>query len=458
MKKRRNKEILKKWIFPCLILSSFFGIIPQEAKAEEVSLQNFSEQLDQTYQFPFQTGIVINQQTGQILYEKQADQLHGIASLTKLLSLYVIYDYLANDKLQLDSKVSISPEVAAHSRAEGLSNVPLQAGDDYYTVDQLLDAIIIASANSATVALAEKIAGSEDQFIQLMENKLKELHISDYQLVSASGLHSGLRMDGGKEGVSPKAENQLSARSIAVLVQHLLTDYPDVQRRAQITDKNFKVSDQIVYPLQNSNQLLPGMKYETKQVTGLKTGTEEKAGACLVATFRMNQQSIIAVTLGAPSDKERFLGTKKLLKSLENHLVWTRFAKEGSFYNEGHSVSVYGGNKVITRLQYQRDVACFLPKKHSEDVNVWSDFENSVQYNTEGQLEIKAPLVMDKKVADERLHLSFYENINGQKFLKAPLSPTEEVKAVSLGVQITRKVHETIQFIMSWFRYKIVYG
>lgn len=443
------------------IISSFLGsalaflFIASPVMASGETVADFSKQLTQNQQYGFKHAIAIDQESGQILYQKEADDLHGIASLTKLLSLYVIYDYLAQGKLSLDDPVPVSTALAQQSQAEGLSNVPLVAGPANYSVDQLIDAVIIASANSATVALAEKVAGSEDHFIDLMAKKLDQLGISDYNLVSASGLRGELRADARPGEYSQTEENQLSAKSLALVVQRLLKDYPDIQSRSQVQEKAFQVAPDWQVTMTNSNQLLPGMTYGRSDVTGLKTGTELGAGYCLVATSFINQRPVILVTLGAESNADRFQETSRLLTDLQNHLDWCVLIPQGALYNNGEAVEIYGGNKETTQLQYGNTVACFIPQNYAISDNPEADFIEPASYSMNGNLEVSAPLEEGEAVNTEILHIPFVESVDGQLALATDLMPTENVKRVSPFVQITRKVHESMQFISDWLNAKI---
>ncbi|RAV82262.1 D-alanyl-D-alanine carboxypeptidase [Aerococcus mictus] len=426
---------------------------PVLASGETVA--DFSDQLTQSQQYGFKHAIAIDQESGQILYQKAADDLHGIASLTKLLSLYVIYDQLAQGKLSLDEAVPVSPALAKQSQAEGLSNVPLVAGPANYSVDQLIDAVIIASANSATVALAEKVAGSEDHFIELMAQKLDQLGIKDYNLVSASGLRGELRADARPGQYSETEENQISAKSLALVVQRLLNDYPDIQSRSQVEEKVFQVAPDWQVTMTNSNQLLPGMTYGRRDITGLKTGTELGAGYCLVATSFINQRPVILVTLGAGSNEDRFVETSRLLTDLQNRLDWIVLIPQGALYNNGEEVEIYGGNKATTQLQYGNTVACFVPQNYSISDSPEADFTEPASYSMNGNLEVNAPLEEGEAVNTEILHIPFVDSVDGQLALATDLMPTENVKRVSPFVQITRKVHESMQFISDWLNAKI---
>ena len=157
---------------------SQFAYQPGEADAESDNLGLKAE-----------AAIIIDGKTGQIMYEKNADKVLGIASMSKMMTEYIVMESIKNGKISWDQKVKINEYVHNLSKAPNLSNVGLTQGEDY-TVKELYQAMAVYSGNAATVALAELVSGSEKSFVKLMNEKAKELGLKNYKFVNASGLNN----------------------------------------------------------------------------------------------------------------------------------------------------------------------------------------------------------------------------------------------------------------------------
>lgn len=250
------------------------------------------------------SAIAIDSSNMQVTYEKDSKTPKSIASLSKVLLVYVVFDQIKNGDLTLDDSFYLSDYGMEIGLNPSLSNVPLSASQDY-TVKELVDGVLIASANNCAITLAEGIAGSEDQFIELIKAYLEEWGIEEYQLTSVTGLDPD---DISSKELEKNEYNQFSAYDMAMISAKLVKDFPEV---LDIT-KQESVSFSDAY-IENYNQLLPNKKYAYKGVDGLKTGTTESARACLISTCVQNEKRIITVVLGAQSDKKRYTDTTKLL-------------------------------------------------------------------------------------------------------------------------------------------------
>ena len=232
------------------------------------------------------SAILIEYNTGKILYEMNAGERLAPASITKIMSLILVMEALEEGKITLETKVTASADAASL----GGSQIWLEEGE-VMTVDELIRAIVVASANDATVALAEAVAGSEETFVEKMNEKAKSLGLKDTNFVNSYGLDA----DG----------HLTTAYDIAVmsaeLIKHkLIRDYSTIKM-----DSLRNGESQLV----NTNKLV---RYYDG-CFGLKTGTTGKAGSCLSATAERNGLTLIAVVLGSPTSKDRFSGAQKLL-------------------------------------------------------------------------------------------------------------------------------------------------
>ncbi len=176
MKKISKMTLIFTFVF--VLVMSQFAYQPGEAVAESDNLGLKAE-----------AAIIIDGETGQIVYEKNADKVLGIASMSKMMTEYIIMESIENGKISWDQKVKINKYVHDLSKAPNLSNVGLTEGEDY-TVKELYQAMAVYSGNAATVALAQLVSGSEKSFVKLMNEKAKELGLKNHKFVNASGLNN----------------------------------------------------------------------------------------------------------------------------------------------------------------------------------------------------------------------------------------------------------------------------
>ena len=251
------------------------------AAAETAAVQAASLSL------PCRAAILIDQDTGTVLYEKNADQRVPIASITKVMTLLLTFEAVRAGKINFDTQVPVS----SHAASMGGSQIWLEPGEQF-TLDEMLRAICVSSANDAAVAVAELVGGSEESFVAMMNAKAAELGMTDTTFKNACGLDT---------------EGHLStARNVAIMSRTILTQYPEVLHYSGIWTDTLRNGQTM---LVNTNKLL--RRYDG--ITGLKTGTTGGAGVCISASATRNGLNLIAVVLGANSSAERFEAAAKLL-------------------------------------------------------------------------------------------------------------------------------------------------
>ncbi|MEH6948321.1 serine hydrolase, partial [Bacillus sp. JJ634] len=224
--KRISKMTLMFMTVFVLALSQF-AYQPGKAQAESDNLGLKAE-----------AAIIIDGETGQIIYEKNAEKVLGIASMSKMMTEYIVLEAIHNKKISWDTKVQINEYVHKLSKAPNLSNVGLTQGEEY-TVKELYGAMAVYSGNAATVALAEKIAGSEKKFVQLMNKKAKELGLKNYKFVNSSGLNNSDLLGNYPSG-DANEENVMTAHDIALLAYRLINDYPEALDYSSISKLKFR--------------------------------------------------------------------------------------------------------------------------------------------------------------------------------------------------------------------------
>jgi len=265
--------------------------------------------------------IAIEASTGKVLYEKNADTALGIASMSKMMTEYILLESIKKGKIKWDQEYTPSDYVVKISHNTSLSNVPLRKDMKYKIID-LYHAMAIYSANAATIAIAETIAGSEANFVKMMNEKAKELGLKDYKFVNSTGLNNSDLQGMYPKGLGgPTDENVMSARAAAKLAFHLVSDYPEMLKTSSIPKMVFHAGPGEDINMQNWNWMLPTLVYGSKDngVDGLKTGTTDFAGSCFTGTAMRNGMRVITVVLNATDSKgqstksSRFDETKKMM-------------------------------------------------------------------------------------------------------------------------------------------------
>ncbi|WP_413466031.1 D-alanyl-D-alanine carboxypeptidase family protein [Metabacillus litoralis] len=261
--------------------------------------------------------IIIEESTGTILYGKNVDEMLPIASMAKVMTEYLLLEAIDSGKLKWEQTYTPSEYVYKISQNGNLSNVPLRQ-DGSYNVKELYEAMAIYSANGAAIAIAEIIAGSESNFVKLMNEKAKELGLKNYEFVNATGLENKDLIGMHPEGTGVEGESKVSARDMALLSRRLIQDFPEILETASISKGVFREGTEDRTNMPNWNWMLPGLLFEYEGVDGLKTGSTDNAGSCFTATAVKNGMRVITVVIDAKDDSgtlhtPRFKETKKML-------------------------------------------------------------------------------------------------------------------------------------------------
>lgn len=236
-------------------------------------------------QLPVKGYVLMDYQSGNLLANLKGDERMEPASITKLMTGYVIYKALKAGKIHLDDKVTISEKAWKTAGSKMFVKVGSQV-----SVEDLLMGMVVQSGNDATVALAEHVAGSEETFVKLMNQETERLGLKSSHFTNAAGL--------------PDPNHYMSARDIALLARVLIQDFPEHYARYSVRGFKYNNIDQ-----ENRNRLL----FTDSSVDGVKTGHTESAGYCLVSSAKRNDTRLIGVVLGATKEKDRFQASQALL-------------------------------------------------------------------------------------------------------------------------------------------------
>lgn len=238
--------------------------------------------------------ILVESSTGQVIYEKNATERRSPASVTKIMTLLLTFEQIAAGKASLDEEVLVSENAAGM----GGSQVFLAQGESQ-TLETMIKCIVVASGNDASVAVAEHLAGSEEAFVDRMNEKAAELGMTDTRFEDCCGLTDS---DG----------HYSTARDVAIMSRELITEYPQVYDYTGIWMEEIThetAQGTTPFTLNSTNKLLKQYPY----ATGLKTGSTSKAKFCVSATARKDNIDLIAVVMGGEDSKSRFTDAQVLL-------------------------------------------------------------------------------------------------------------------------------------------------
>lgn len=237
--------------------------------------------------------LLMEASTGTVIYEKNSHEVLHPASITKIMTLILIFDAISSGQISLTDTVTVSEYAASM----GGSQVFLEPGETQ-TVDTMLKCISVASANDACVAMAELIAGSESEFVRQMNERAKGLGMTDTSFVNCCGLDT----DG----------HMTTAFDVALMSRELITKYPEIHNYCTIWMENIThttAKGTSEFGLTNTNKLIRQYEY----ATGLKTGSTSLAKYCVSATAKKDDMELIAVVMAAPDYKVRFSDATTLL-------------------------------------------------------------------------------------------------------------------------------------------------
>lgn len=347
--------------------------------------------------------ILMEASTGTVIYEKDANTARPPASVTKIMTMLLIFDALEEGSISLDDEVTTSEYAASM----GGSQVFLEPGETQ-TVDTMLKCIAVASANDACVAMSEYICGSEEEFVRRMNERAQGLGMENTNFVNCNGLDA--------QG------HVTSARDIALMSQELISKYPQVHDYSMIWMENITHTTKkgtSEFGLTNTNKLVRQYEY----ATGLKTGSTGDAKFCVSATGEKNGIELIAVVMAAENSKDRFADAVKLLNyGFGRCQLYTDESTEGI-----RPAEVGGGVEDTVSVQ-RRDTFSYLDTGGADI--------NSIEKTIEMEKTIKAPV----KTGDVVGHIIY--SMGGQEIGRSELVAGENVKKAGFFDYIKKTLKE----------------
>jgi len=328
------KRVCLSWIAFALVISMIAAGLPTQAVQAQTNFDVDAE-----------SAILIEANTGKILFKKNVDVPLPPASMSKMMTEYLVLEAIGQGKFKWDTVVRASSYAHYLGALDGTSRVWLADGEER-TIEELYTALAVYSANDATVALAEMVAGSEGSFVEIMNQKAKELGMTNTKFVNSTGLPNKMLGKYISHG-SAEDENYMSAKDTAILAQALVTKYPEVLRFSSIPEKPADYFNGV--RMINWNWMLVGHpEGQAKNHTyvgldGLKTGYTDLAGYCFTGTAQKDGMRLISVVMRSKTMASRFTDTKKLLDYGFDHYTYKEMAKEGATLLDQKTIPVAKG-------------------------------------------------------------------------------------------------------------------
>lgn len=376
------------------------------------------------FQMDARAAYAIDAESGQVLYQKNATKRYPIASVIKILTLGVILQDIRNHHLKWDQKIKITPAVAKMADDWHFSNVPLMNGEEY-TVRQLVDSMMLVSADGSTEALALADAGSTEAFNKKMMAFAKKAGVTDIKIYNMIGLPNG---DLGKhklKGVDKDAENLLSAKDVALISKYLVENYPETLDITKQKFANFDVTKDQQYLMTNVNALLPQNGFAPKdgEIDGLKTGNTDRAGKCIVSTGTFAGRRIILVALHT---KGEWNDQSKMQQDFYNKLIDeyqpVEIKKVNDLSAKLTSVKVKNGkNKNKANIKLTKKTTVWLPKNMKLQAT-----KPTLRVQGDDQKQLTAPLKKNQQVGSIELHIPGLPDFN------IPVSTSQSIAKKSM--------------------------
>lgn len=333
--------------------------------------------------------VLMEEKTGKVLFEKNPHEPRACASITKVMTLLLVFEAIDSKKISMTDTVTASE----HASSMGGSDIWLEPGESM-TVDEMIKATVVASANDAAVALAEFVCGSEEEFVAQMNKRAKELGMNDTTFKNCNGLD--------EEG------HITSAYDVALMSRALMKHEKIFEYTGIWMDYLRGGKTQLV----NTNKLLKSYN----GITGLKTGTTGQAGSCISATAERDGLSLIAVVLGSATGKERFTDASKLLDyGFANFAMYTPTVPEGACVE----VQINGGMKPSLKTTVDVSTPFLISKGSGSSV----------------EAKVQLEQVFDAPVAKGQTLGNVVYYVDGKEAASYPIKAESTVEKISfLGV------------------------
>lgn len=348
--------------------------------------------------------IVMDASTGQVLFAKNIHRRYPIASVTKIITLGVIEHDIRAGKLSWNSKVKINHQVAKMSRNWRFSNVTLNEGQSY-TVRDLVNSMMLVSADASSAALALRDAGSTRAFNQKMRTFVAKAGVHDENIVNMIGLNNG-ELKELRDKFQPKnAENLFSAEDVAKISRYLVTNYPETLSITSQKDANFPIDKHHSFKMTNINNSLKGGMTAPKNgvIDGLKTGNTDTAGNCFAGTGTYNNHRLVMVVLHATGQyNEQFRHVNQDVNTVLATMDPVTYARTTDLPKNVRRVTVAHGKKNSVGLKPASPTTTWVAKG-TKAQNARATLVIKAKYRTIGQHKLRAPIKKGTRIGSVRI-------------------------------------------------------
>ena len=342
-------------------------------------------------------GVVVDAQTGQVIADQNGTERLPIASTTKLITMYMVKEAIKSGKISLSQKVKVPEDIAAFSQDLSVANTPMTA-EKTYTVQQLIDAMMVPSSNGAALLLANLLGGSQAKFEKMMEAKLESWGIAGVKIYSPSGLTNGDMKKFKDASAEDDVENEMSARELAVVARRLVVDFPDVLKTAQQKTVEFPAVSGGTETMNNTNELLGNETFDLNWL-GLKTGTTPNAGGNFVGVTKIQGRPVVSVILNSGDNADaaaKFNATLTMVKKADDAVKVQKVAS--GLKPAKNTVSVLTAKDGKVSYKTKGTASFFVPAGESATTKA---------VNVKLSKKVTAPLKQNEKLGTAQLESSF---------------------------------------------------
>ncbi|TGE54130.1 serine hydrolase [Weissella confusa] len=342
-------------------------------------------------------GVVVDAQTGQVIADQNGTERLPIASTTKLITMYMVKEAIKSGKISLSQKVKVPEDIAAFSQDLSVANTPMTA-EKTYTVQQLIDAMMVPSSNGAALLLANLLGGSQAKFEKMMEAKLESWGIAGVKIYSPSGLTNGDMKKFKDASAEYDVENEMSARELAVVARRLVVDFPDVLKTAQQKTVEFPAVSGGTETMNNTNELLGNETFDLNWL-GLKTGTTPNAGGNFVGVTKIQGRPVVSVVLNSGDNADaaaKFNATLTMVKKADDAVKVQKVAS--GLKPAKNTVSVLTAKDGKVSYKTKGTASFFVPAGESATTKA---------VNVKLSKKVTAPLKQNEKLGTAQLESSF---------------------------------------------------
>lgn len=342
-------------------------------------------------------GVVVDAQTGQVIADQNGTERLPIASTTKLITMYMVKEAIKSGKISLSQKVKVPEDIADFSQDLSVANTPMTA-EKTYTVQQLIDAMMVPSSNGAALLLANLLGGSQAKFEKMMEAKLESWGIAGVKIYSPSGLTNGDMKKFKDASAEDDVENEMSARELAVVARRLVVDFPDVLKTAQQKTVEFPAVSGGTETMNNTNELLGNETLDLNWL-GLKTGTTPNAGGNFVGVTKIQGRPVVSVVLNSGDNADaaaKFNATLTMVKKADDAVKVQKVAS--GLKPAKNTVSVLTAKDGKVSYKTKGTASFFVPAGESATTKA---------VNVKLSKKVTAPLKQNEKLGTAQLESSF---------------------------------------------------